>query len=215
MAKKCKNCKVPFVPKYSSLEKYCGEVDCRIAYSLEVVRNKKKLEEKKTRQKMVDNTTNWKSRLQDEINSIVRRIDKGLLCLARNKGGQIHAGHVYARGGNTTIRYNLHNIHRQNAQSNHFQNDDGLLREGLVKEYGQDYMDFISDLRRTPKLEYKDFDYKGFYIKAHDIALRLAKLDLTYSLKNRISLRNKINEELEIYEQEYCQFNKSNYEKTD
>ena len=207
MAKKCKNCKQPFAPKYTTLEKYCVEVDCRIAEALEKVRHKKELEEKKVKQKMVDNTTNWKAKLQTEINTIVRCIDKGLFCLARNKGGQIHAGHVYARGGNTTIRYNLHNIHRQNAQSNHFQNDDGLLREGLVKEYGQEYMDFIGDLRRTPKLEYKDFEYKGFYIRAHDIAMRLTKLNLEYSLKNRISLRNKINEELEIYDQEYCQFN--------
>lgn len=210
---KCIICKAKFKPKYSSFEKSCQELDCKVQHAILVVGQNKQANEKKVKQAwnkeksiLRDNTLNWKTELQTEINKIVRLIDKDLLCLAKNRGGQMHAGHIYARGGNQTIRYNLHNIHRQNAQSNHFQNDDGLLREGLVKEYGQNYMDFISDLRRTPKLEYKDFEYKDFTLKARKIALSLTKLDLTYSLKNRITLRNKINEDLGIYKEIFCYF---------
>lgn len=204
---KCKYCGCIFKPKYKSTEKYCQATDCRTSYAIETIKKQKDLNLKAEKKSLKDNTTNWKNELQKEINKIVRIIDKDLLCLARNKGGQIHAGHIYSRGSSPTIRYNLHNIHRQNAQSNHFQNDDGLLREGLVNEYGQLYMDFISNLRQTTELKYKPNDYKEFTLKARKIVLRLKKLDLKYSLDNRIILRNKINIELGIYPNIFCIFN--------
>jgi Bacteriophage Lambda NinG protein len=213
MAKKCKNCGEPFQPRFSSLEKYCSKEDCRIKFALEVVQIQKKAAEKKAKkdwqeqkQKLRSKTTNWKNQLQLEINKIVRLIDKDLLCLARKKNGQMHAGHIYSRGSSPTIRFNLHNIHRQNAQSNHFQNDDGLLREGLISEYGQKYMDFISDLRQTPELKLKPFEYEQLTQKAKEITAFLSKLNLTYSLENRIILRNKYNLELGIYNKKYCVF---------
>lgn len=213
MPKKCKNCGNPFIPKYSSLEKYCWEWDCRIKDAREKVAKKKQAEKKQAdkiwkikKAELTDNTTNWQARLQVEINKIVRLIDKGLPCLARKKGGKMHAGHVFSRGSNIPIRYNLHNIHRQNAQSNHFQNDDGLLREGLVDEYGQEYMNFISELRRTPVLKYKDFEYEEFTKNAREIVKDLAKRDLKYSLEDRIKLRNEINIQMEIYPKEFCSF---------
>ena len=148
----------------------------------------------------------WGKKLQTEINGIVRAIDYGLTCLARRKRGQIHAGHVFARGGNQTIRYNLHNIHRQNAQSNHFQNDDGLLREGLINEYGSEYMEFISDLRQTPSLTFNNNEYRELTIKARLILKDLLLKDRIYSKSERIELRNRINVEIGIYDKKYCEF---------
>lgn len=213
---KCKHCKEKFTPKYSSLEKYCSKEDCRIQYSLDVVRTRKKAEEKAKhkdwmveKKKLRSATTNWKNALQDEINKIVRLIDKGLPCLALERmANKYDAGHIFSRGSNSTIRFNLHNIHRQSAQSNHYQSDDVILREGVVREYGQDYMDFISALRQTPELKYKDFEYEAFTKEAKKIVLSLAKLDLTYSLNNRIEMRNKINIQLGIYENTYSFFDR-------
>ena len=202
--KKCKVCKSEF-DQYNSLVSWCSS---KCGYEL----SQSKLKEKRTKEWRVEkkrlrtNVTDWKKSLQNEINKIVRLIDKDLSCLARNTKGQMHAGHVYARGGNTNIRYNLHNIHRQSAQSNHFQNDDGLLREGLSSEYGQEYMEFISDLRKTPVPKYSQQEYMEMYYKARKIVLRLKKSDINYSLKNRILLRNKINLEMGVYEEKYCIF---------
>ena len=202
--KKCKVCKSEF-DQYNSLVSWCSS---KCGYEL----SQSKLKEKRTKEWRVEkkrlrtNVTDWKKSLQNEINKIVRLIDKDLSCLARNTKGQMHAGHVYARGGNTNIRYNLHNIHRQSAQSNHFQNDDGLLREGLSNEYGKEYMEFISDLRRTPVPKYSQQEYMEMYYKARKIVLRLKKSDINYSLKNRILLRNKINLEMGVYEEKYCIF---------
>ena len=172
--------------------------------------NKKKVE---TDLKRIENEKkldliDWKPKLQVKINFIVRLIDIGLPCLARNyHPGQIHAGHIYARGGNQYIKYNLHNIHRQSAQSNGKQNDDGLLREGLVNEYGQEYMDFISELRRTPKLDYMNHEYREFTKHASSIANELKRQGRIFpTTEERIYMRNQINNQLGIYNQEYCEF---------
>lgn len=173
-----------------------------------IPRGKKLNDEKQKRKRNEEKSLSqdWSKKLQTEINKIVRKIDSGLPCLARNVLGQMHAGHVYARGGNQTIRYNLHNIHRQSAQSNHFQNDDGKLREGLVSEYGQEYMDFISDLRRTPAIKYTNAEFRKLTEKAREILKRLNKDDRYYTLSERIELRNRCNVELGIYEIEFCRF---------
>lgn len=168
------------------------------------VEKEKRLIEKDKKNDIVD----WKPKLQMKINEIVRLIDIGLPCLAKGiHANQIHAGHVYARGGNSSIKYNLHNIHRQSAQSNHYQNDDGLLREGLVKEYGYKYMDFISELRQTPTLKYSNQDYREFTKHASKIALELKRQGRTFSTINeRIFMRNEINTQLGIYDNKYCEF---------
>ena len=173
-----------------------------------VIQSKTKIEKVKKKEHMSEKSLNidWSSKLQDIVNAIVRTIDHGLLCLARNQRGQMHAGHVFARGGNQTIRLNLHNIHRQSAQSNKWQNDDGLLREGLVKEYGSHYMDFISQLRQTPSLKLSNIEYRELTAMARLILKDLKVADKIYTAMERIELRNRINKELGIYELKYCTF---------
>ena len=108
------------------------------------------------------------------------------------------------------MRFNLHNIHRQSAQSNNWQNDDGLMREKLAYEYGQEYLDFVSNLRKyeVPKLSNKEYKIK--YEIAHKIALGLQRKSnyQQFRVKERIELRNMINIELGIYSLEQCVFHK-------
>jgi hypothetical protein len=179
-----------------------GFMDSLVIKSKAKVVNNQKKKDRAEKSLSID----WAPKLQDEVNSIVRTIDHGLLCLARNQRGQMHAGHVFARGGNQTIRYNLHNIHRQSAQSNHHQNDDGLLREGVVKEYGQKYMDFISQLRQTPSLKLSNVEYRELTAMARLILKELKRANKIYTVQERIELRNRTNKELGIYELKYCTF---------
>lgn len=171
-------------------------------------KKEKEREEKRKLKEKKESITDYKKKLQNVVNRIVRYIDIGLPCLAKQKhANQIHAGHVYARGGNQTIRYNLHNIHRQSAQSNHYQNDDGLLREGIVREYGKKYMDFISELRQTPRLEYNNDEFKILFKRASRIANEMKNDGKTYPTpKERIEKRNEINLRLGIYDNKYCEF---------
>lgn len=166
---------------------------------------------KKKRKKDKDEATDWKKKLQTSINEIVRLIDKGQMCPAKKyHAKQFHAGHVYSRGAEPSLRYNLHNIHRQSAQSNHFQNEDGLFREGLSNEYGPTYMEFLSSLREIRALKYSQREYNTFYKKAREIALRLRKEDKTYTRQERLKIRNKFNIQLGIYPLKHCHYEYTN-----
>lgn len=198
----CPICETSFVPQYSTLQQVCSPY-CAVKFNSEK-EVKKRVQQMKVE---VENLGVFKERLQIKIQEITRIIDNGLPCLATGVvPKQIHGGHVFARGGNSYMAMNLHNIHRQSAQSNHFQNDDGLMKEGIKNEYGEEYLEFISNLRRTPCPEITSFEYMTIYKKACKIANKLIKLNLTYSLKKRIELRNEINLELGIYTSEYCKF---------
>lgn len=205
--KKCRVCPERFeVNPNKPFVVWCS-VDC--AYKHQA--NLKAKKEKKDHIEAKKSITDWSDKLQDKVNAIARIIDRGLPCLAKGyHPNQIHAGHVFARGGNQSMRYNLHNIHRQSAQSNHFQNDDGLLREGLMREYGQGYLDFVSELRRTPALHYSNEEYHIFYRLACKVVNRMKKEDKYYSLKERVEMRNSINNELNIYDTIYSNYKLNN-----
>jgi len=165
----------------------------------------KKLRKKSKEEK--DVIVDYDKKLQDKVNAVIRLIDIGLPCLAKNyHPNQMHAGHIYSRGSEKSMRFNLHNIHRQSAQSNHFQNEDGLLREGLVNEYGKEYFEFIGELRRTPILKLAHHEFKEYYKKACSIYNLLKKEGKVFNLDQRIEMRNQINLELNIYDKEFCEF---------
>lgn len=165
-------------------------------------------EKKQAHKELKDSIKDWGSELQKVVNHIVRIIDKGLPCLANERmAKQFHAGHIISIGANKTIKFNLHNIHRQSAQSNHFQNEDGLLREGLKNEYGIDYFDFVMGLNATPVIKLSNDVLHEKQKVALKIRRALLKANKTYNLAERIELRNTINLELGIYDKEFCTFN--------
>lgn len=178
-----------------------------VAKKMDKAKKMVKDKEKKADKELKDIVTNWKKKLQQKINEIVRLVDKGQLCLARKiNAGQLHGGHVFSSGANKNFTYNTHNIHRQSAQSNHWQNDDALMKEGLEREYGRSYLLFVTSLKQTPVPKYSNQEYQMFYSLACGISNRLKKAEKEYNLEERIELRNKINLELGIYSEEYCIF---------
>lgn len=164
-----------------------------------------KKESKRKEKELRDNLTDWRRKLQERVQEIARLIDIGQPCLALGyHAGQIHGGHVFSKGSNKTMSLNLHNIHRQSAQSNHSHNDDGLLREKLALEYGEGYLDFLSEMRACEALKYTNLEYMKFYRTANDIANLLKKEGKTYTVVGRTELRNEINLSLGIYPEKYC-----------
>ena len=161
--------------------------------------------EKQKDKELKDKTTDWSKKLQDKVQEIVRLIDKGQPCIARGYiNCRFHGGHVISRGSGAKLKLNLHNIHRQSAQSNHWQNDDALMKEGIKLEYGLKYFEFIESLKRTPISKYSNDEYKEFYSIACGIVRKLKKDDKEYNLEERISLRNEFNLELGVYHEEFC-----------
>jgi len=149
----------------------------------------------------------WKGRLQMEINKLARLIDHGQLCLARNivpikKNG----GHVNPVGGYESCRYNLHNIFLQSVHSNHFSNDDGLMKEGLERVFSLEYRQFNDYLRQCPLIKLSPLDCKELTQKVSDINKQLSKNLIKRTPAQRIELRNHYNEILGIYHEPFSQF---------
>jgi len=166
------------------------------------IRAKKKVkaDKKKEHKKAKIKVENWKKKLQLKVQEIARLIDHGQDCLARQiPCKQAHGGHVYSKGGHTEMRFNLHNIHRQSAYSNTFQNDDDLMKEGIVREYGQEYRDFLDFLKGQEVPKYSNLEYHEFYKKACKIANELRKDLKVNDAQTRIKLRNKANTEIGLY----------------
>ena len=220
-AKECKSCN----PKTKGLG--CGKPSFKRKYGLcqrcfldwllytpegqkhleqSTLKGKKKARKDKEREehalikKLKIDTTDYKSKLQTKVNEIARLIDTGLPCLARgNHAKQMHGGHVLSRGSQPSMRYNLHNIHRQSAQSNHWQQDDIKMREGLAREYGNGYLDFLIGLKATPPLKYSNVEYKEFYEIACEIARDMRLSGEVFNTKERIKKRNWVNIKIGMY----------------
>lgn len=194
----CASCLVDWMNETEEGEKYLQSV--RI-----VSKKRVEKEEKKKKKIAKDNETNWREKLQTKLQEIARLIDIGQPCLARGyHANQLHGGHVFSKGSNKTMALNLHNIHRQSAQSNHFQNEDGLFREGLKNEYGIHYYEFLFSLQQTPAIKYLNIEYQEFYKHACKIANKLKKDGQLFTSKQRIEKRNNINIQLGIYGNAYC-----------
>jgi hypothetical protein len=118
----------------------------------------------------------------------------------------MHGGHLASRGASSNMRFNLHNIFIQSAHSNHWQNDDHLMREGVKNTFGEDYLKFILELKRTPVPKYSNQEYYEFLQVANKIANELKNNLQILSPKERISKRNELNLRLGIYEKEYIEF---------
>ena len=203
---KCKICDEPFV-KTRPIQPTCLSSTCMYAYAIAYankrIERKKKAETKVLKEK----TTNWKNKLQTKVQEIARLIDKGQPCLSKKTTNcRFNGGHVFAKGREKQMRFSLHNIHRQSAQSNKWENDDANFRKGIIDEYGQRYFDFIESLKQTPQPHYKEIEYMEFYQRACNVANYLRKLNKEYTLQERIELRNDINIEIGIYEEKYCVF---------
>lgn len=218
--KTCKICKEKFEPKNVSTEVVCSEYNCRVEFALQVVAKNKANKEKEQKRKNTEekkrmnidimSTDKYRSKiLQPVINEIARLVDFGQACIATEKyEGKMAGGHFVAVGANRTICLNLHNIFIQSFHSNSWKGGDNLkYREGIKRVFGIEYLNFMENLQSHPKLGLT----KGQMIEIHEnackIRSKLRKNEKIRSPKERIELRNQINIELGIYQEEYCIFN--------
>jgi hypothetical protein len=179
----------------------------RLDKKVSELKSELRAEKREAKEKLIDH----KEYLQKEIQTIARLIDFKCLCLARNiipykKNG----GHVFTNKGNINMNMNLHNIFLQSAQSNGSQQDDGLMRDGVARVFGLDYLQFINGLKGTPIMKYNNEDYKEIRSRAKLVIKHITELNKDLILHrtpyDRIHLRNWANEQLAIYQHQYCVF---------
>jgi len=218
ITKKCKICKEKFTPKRSTLEPTCARYECRVDYAMIIVEKQKAsrlkaqkrtaVEEKKKMTIDIMSDDKYRSSvLQPVINEIARLIDFGQPCIATENYGKENGGHYISVGANRTICLHLHNIHIQSFESNHWKSGDTLKYQGGIRKvYGEDYLAFMDGLQKHPPIQLRKKEMIELYEKACKIRLKLRKNQEIRTPKQRIELRNQINLELGIYEEEYCVF---------
>lgn len=186
-----------------------------------LIKNKKDFEKKKKQQwnkrkiKMKNNLetkSELESKLQKEINTLVRYIDRGHTCISSGrplgyKAGSYDAGHLYTTNSNPTIRFNLFNIFGQSIHDNQHKSGNELeyfLR--LETVFSKELQDFCLKLKQVPPIHLSKDDIRDKTMVARSLVKWIKLQDRIFSHDERISLRNDFNNTLGIYDQEYCEF---------
>lgn len=213
MAKKCIICKTPFTPKRSSLEKCCSEYDCKVEYALIIAEKQKSAKIKKAKQEWnkekidikerIKTLAEWKHDLQVEINTLIREIDKGHLCISSRKSlnNKFDAGHFYSRGSNPSLMFHLMNIYAQSVQSNqHLSGDQINFLEGLEIDFGKEHKEYVLSLKKLhPILKITIEDIKPKIPLVRSLIKWIRLQDRKFTNEERIFLRKEFNEKIGIY----------------
>jgi len=140
--KTCKACKEKFVPEREMQTTCCYSCAIDYArYNQEKRAKAKKAEARRELKKFNNNdTTLLKKKVQDECNKYIRLRDSKepcISCLYSGTGRQWHAGHYRPQGGNSALRYDERNIHKQCSICNtHKSGNLAEYRKNLIKKIG-------------------------------------------------------------------------------
>ena len=150
--KKCINCGERFETRFSTLEKYCWNSDCKSMEAMERLKAFKKRQnnEWKKRKSEIKNQLktkkDWLKDLQKEFNSWVRNRDAGKQCISCDKllrkGMKFDAGHFFPVGGYPNLRFTPANVHGQCVECN--QHKHGNLheyRKKLIERIGSNELE--------------------------------------------------------------------------
>ena len=164
-----------------------------------------RLDTKEKKVKLLSNDEYRAKHVQPILNAIAREIDFGQPCIASDTFGKMAGGHYYSVGSNRTTALNLHNIHIQSFHSNSWKGGDEIrYRQGIVKIYGNEYIDFMEALKQTPALHLGKTDLMEIRLKAKNALKHIERIKRRP--EDRIALRNEINQVLGIYPDKFSQF---------
>lgn len=138
--KKCKNCREPFTPIRSSLEKFCQKDECLRVFVAETKEKEWKKRKAKKKEELMT-VQDYVKIAQQVFNKYIRLRDKDRGCISCGKPlvGKFDAGHMYSAGGHWSIRFNEYNVNGQCVECNQHKHGNVLeYRQGLIKRYGWD-----------------------------------------------------------------------------
>lgn len=207
--RRCKVCRARFLPMNPN-QSVCVNSECITKF---FQMNREKMLEKQhksTIKEMKDRSLTvlkLMTKTQPVINKISSLIDGEMNCICC--GAKItpqnppNAGHRFSVKSNNTIRFNLHNIHRNGVCCNkHAHGNPDGYNKGLVDIYGLEYFHYVvlelkgiyKDLKLTrPEME-------EFHKKALSVKSRLMKNPPNLTSDERLKMRDEINKELGLYE---------------
>lgn len=142
--KKCKNCKEPFTPMRSTLEKYCTKLDCiRVWVATEKEKQWKK--QKAVKKEELMTVQDWVKIAQTAFNAYIRERDKGELCIScGNVPKKVNAGHFWNANNHWSVRFDEDNVHVQCEYCNSFLSGNLLpYRANLISKIGFERYDVL------------------------------------------------------------------------
>lgn len=152
MANKCKICKLPFIPTFSTLQPTCTEPKCIIEYSRQVMEKKeaKEWKEKKAKAKeKLKTLSQYEAEAKKSFQKWVRQRDVGLPCISCGtlKPSEWHGSHFYEAGKYSGMIFNPSNCHKACDKCNVFLSGNlQEYRKGLISRYGVEYVNNLDDL---------------------------------------------------------------------
>lgn len=151
--KKCKNCKQPFTPIRSTLEKYCKESECVKVW---VAEEKDKQWKKTKQEKKAELLTvqDWVKITQATFNKYIRLRDEDNVCIScQNPPKKKNAGHFFNANNHWSVRFDEDNCHLQCEHCNTFLSGNLIEYQGnLIKKIGQEKYDaLVERARKTRK----------------------------------------------------------------
>ncbi len=158
--KKCKNCKIPFIPRFSTLEKYCWENQCKVLEAMEKVQERKDMEAKKSKQRLKIMKSNLESvqsltkKAQIVFNKYIRLRDAEMNCISCDKrlNGKFDAGHYFSSGGHKNVTFDEDNVHGQCVYCNQHLHGNLLNYQiGIVRRIGERFFDLQTKAHHTRK----------------------------------------------------------------
>jgi hypothetical protein len=145
--------------------------------------------------------------VQPVVNEIIRLIDYGQPCICRPNEAGTDAGHFKSVGSNSTLSLNFHNIHLQGRNSNGYKGGESLkYYKGLIRVYGPEYAEYCDQLSQCSPLKLTKDELKEARQRLLPFRLELKKNQKVNGKYNRLLLRNKANEIMNIYPYEFKEF---------
>ncbi len=145
--KKCKNCKEPFTPIKSSLEKYCTKSQC-VNVWINSVKQKQWTKRKSELKADLMTLSDWLKIAQQVVNKYIRQRDKNEPCIScGNKiNGVEHASHYLSSGGHSNVRFHEDNIWKSCYKCNVMLSGNQLeYRKRLIQKIGIERVEWLEN----------------------------------------------------------------------
>jgi hypothetical protein len=151
--KKCKNCKQPFTPIRSTLEKYCKESECvRVWVAIEKEKAWKKTKAVKKVELMT--LSDYIKIAQVTFNKYIRLRDKDYTCISCGKelGTKFDAGHYLNANNHWNVRFNELNVNGQCVYCNqHLHGNLIEYRKRLVTLIGVENVEWLEEVAKETR----------------------------------------------------------------
>jgi len=161
---------------------------------------------KRKEKKALEPKTKPLLRLQRKVNTLVRLIDKGHVCISSGrKSGQMQAGHYWSVGSHPELRFHLFNIWAQTATDNNYHSGNPVgYKDGIINAFGDEVFELITGLKGQ---------FTDVSLMKHEIEMKITvvnelirqmnkrhEVDGILSHQERIDFRIMFNKKIGIYE---------------